>query len=256
MFDNRSMRSPIRRSTCIALMLCFAATGSRAQADASPAPGSLRALFPPSSIQSNERADQALAATSGAKLRVEKQYKVEARDCADVFLVNACIDQARVRQRQRLGEIDAVELEANRFKRRDKADRIEAERAKREADRTANAGADAEQRARNKKAYEDKQSQRAREVAEQARSAAVRGGPTKTHRPAVRLAKPGDSASATGQRTKNAADHAVKVAEAESHQKDIERRVAAKTADRKRREDEKKARDAKAAMPVAIPSRS
>ena len=256
MSDNRTMCPSIRRSAFVALLCCLAATGVRAQVEAGPAPGSLRELFPPSSFQSNERADAAIAATSGAKSRVEKQYRVEARDCAATFLVNACLDQARARQRLRLGEIDAVELEANRFKRRDKADRIEAERAKREADRTANAGADAEQRARNRQTYDDKQSQRAREMADQAHSAGGRAGSTKPHRPAIRIAKPDDRASESRQRAKNAADHAVKVAEAETHKMDIERRVAAKTADRKRRDDEKKARDAKAAMPVAVPSRS
>ncbi len=219
-----------------------------AETETAPIPGSLRELFPPSSIQSTERADAALASTSGAKARVEKQFKVEARDC-NGFLVNRCLDEARQRQRERLGEIDAVELEANRYKRRDKADRIEAERARRETEREAGADADRAQRARNQKAFDDKQVQRQRDAALQARSKAVRAAPSP--HPAIRTVKPATAELQARQRAKNVADHDIKVREAATHEKDIERRLVAKTADRKRRDDEKKAREAKAAATAA-----
>ena len=126
----------------------------------------LRQQFPVGSIDSVPRADAALGATAGAKARVEKDYKATARDCMKTILVNDCLDRARLLQQKRLADIDAVELEANRYKRRDHADKLDADRSQREAERQARAPADADQREKNRKTFDDKQGQAARDVAD------------------------------------------------------------------------------------------
>ncbi len=55
----------------------------------------LRTTFPPSSIDSAAKADDALAATKGAKAHVEHDYKAASRACLKAFLVNDCLNEAR-----------------------------------------------------------------------------------------------------------------------------------------------------------------
>lgn len=245
--DNRSMRVILN-----ALLALIALVAVDANAQSAPEPGSLRERYPASSIDSPERADAALTETNGAKGHVELEYRNQARDCMKTFTVNACLDNARALQRKRLAEIESVELEANRFKRRDKADRIEADRQKREADRAANAAADSDLRARNRKTFEERQAQAARAVEDRKRiEAKSAGAASKPHKPAVKVPPPPDSATNAAMRQKNAAQHATKLTEAKAHLDEIDRRVVAKTADRKRRADEKAAKDAKIAAAAA-----
>ena len=241
--DNRAMlvsRSRVSIVSCVVLgtVALFAATIAEAQP--APADGSLRDRFPPASITSVERADAALDATAGAKGRIELEYRTQARECSGRFLVNECLDAARETQRKRLADIDAVELEANRYKRRDKADRTEADRARREAERAAGAAGDAEMRARNRTAYEARQADAARRSAEATKARARNG------RPAIATRSTAPSGPDAEQRRKNAEAQAQKVSEAAAHRRDIERRIAA-SAERKRRQDEKKGKDAKTA---------
>ena len=98
-------------------------------------PDGSRDRLPPAAIDSIEKADAALAAAGGDRLRVEKEYKATARECLKKFLVSDCIEEAKMLRRDQLADIEAAQIEANRYKRRAKADRLEAERAKREADR-------------------------------------------------------------------------------------------------------------------------
>ena len=256
MFDNRAMPSSMMsvfptsaRSVSRALSaIVFASLAVTAFAQTAPEPGSLRERYPTSSIDSAERADAALAETNGAKAHVELEYRNQARDCMKGFTVNACLDGARALQRKRLADIDGVELEANRFKRRDKADRLDADRQKRDAEHAANAPADADQRARNRKSYEDRQAQAAREVAERKRTEArTAANPSKPHRPAVKVPPPADTAANAAMREKNAAQHAAKVREANAHLAEIDRRMVSKTAERKRHAEEKAVKEAKAA---------
>lgn len=204
----------------------------------------MRDRFPPSAIDTTEKADAALAASGGAKLRVEKEYKATARECMKKFMVNDCLDAARTLRRDRLSDIDAVQVEANRYKRRDKADRIGAERAKREADRDANAKADAELRARNRDAYESRQRQAKREAADRARADAARSGrPSAAHRPLI-SPKPGSPEAHAAQRAKNAAAQAARIRDAAAHREQLARRYAQKEADRARRAKQKAQKEA------------
>jgi colicin import membrane protein len=264
MIDNRAMsattldstkhrRSRLCATIASAAMIAIGLIDAHAQT-ALPA-DTLRQQFPAESIDSVQRADAALAATNGAKARVEKDYKAAARECVKKLLVNACLDEQRSLQRKRLADIDGVELEANRFKRRDRADHLEAERAKREADRAANAKADAELRAHNRKDFEDKQAQAKRDAAQRARSDAIKvnGAATKgPHKPAIKVSPPGSAEADAATRSKNATQFANKVAAATQHREEIERRMAAKEADRKKRAEAKAAKDAKTVPPAAV----
>ncbi len=235
--DNHAMSAFIRTvcRTGLACLAWFLASTFAVVAMAA-GPDNFRERFPPSSITSNEKADAALAVTSGAKQRAEKDYKAAAHECQKKFAVNDCIEQARTLRHDRLSEIDAVEVEANRFRRRDKADRIEAERAKREADRSANAKTDADVRARNSKNFEDRSAQAKRDSSERARSEAARAGrPTATHRPLVKVPKPGSPEANAEQRAKNATGQADKIRDAAVHRDQLARRHAQKETERARR---------------------
>lgn len=248
MFDNPPMRSSkksdrlFRFGWAIAPLLALTSTAGIA---ARPAPelGSLRAQFPSSTIDSVERADAALAATAGAKGQVEKGYKSDSRGCMTTFMVNDCLDKARELQRKRLSEIDGVELEANRFKRKDHADKLDADRARRESERVAGQKADTEQRSRNRQSYDEKQTRAKRDEAAAAESA-------KNRKPTAKKPPVPVPVTEAAQRAKNAADYTTKVTEARTHQQEIARRIAAKDADRKRRGEEKAEKDAKTAATV------
>ena len=248
MLDNPPMPLSIRavrwvRSACVVAALASVFSTATA-AQPGPELGSLRAQFPAMSIDSVERADAALSATTGAKGKVEKDYKSDAQGCAKTFLVNDCLDRARELQRKRLDEISSVELEANRFKRKDRADRTEADRARREAERAANQKSDDAQRARNRENFAGKQAQAKRDDAAKSKSAENRKPVPK------RVPSPAPGNDDAAQRAKNAANFASKASDAKAHKAEIARRVAANTADRKRRAEEKAAKDAKAATPV------
>lgn len=219
-------------------------------------PDNFRERFPPSSIDSNEKADAALVATSGAKQRAESDYKAAARECLKKFTTNDCIEQARTLRHDRLSEIDAVQVEANRFRRRDKADRIEAERARREADRSANAQADTDLHARNSKKFDDRSEQAKREASERARADASRAGrPAAPHRALVKVPKPGSREANAEQRAKNATGQAAKIRDAAVHRDQLARRHAQKETERARRakQKEKKETESLATQKSAVP---
>jgi colicin import membrane protein len=247
--DNRAMRSirsitpKLARDAFIVALLTISLD---ALAQAPPTPDALRDQFPPSSIDSVKKADAALAATGGAKVKIDKDYKTAARACISTVLVNDCIDRAREARRKLMADVDAIELEANRFKRRERNDRIEADRTKREADRAGKAPSDAEQRERNRKDYDAKQAEAARSAEDRARSGANRKA-----KPAPKAPAPGSAEADAARREKNTIDYANKQKVAKEHQAEIERRMTQKAADRKRREEAKTAKDAKSAAAAA-----
>jgi len=251
------------RSPLSSIRLLLAAASIAGAAVASPTMAAstaaevdvLRQQFPVGSIASVPRADEALGATAGAKARVEKEYKATARDCMKTILVNDCLDRARLLQQKRLADIDAVELEANRYKRRDHADKLDADRAQREAERQAKAPADAEQREKNRKSFDDKQNQAARDVADRKKSADQRAK-SPPRKPTPKPQAPNAPQVAAAQRAKNATEYASKVKEVAEHEDAIQRHLVSKAADRKRRADAKAVKDAAAARvaPAPVPA--
>ena len=260
MVDNRAMRatgSPVHhrvgRAIAVgALALAAFGVAPAAAADPSTTPV-LREQFPAGSIDSTPRADAALAATGSAKTALEKEYKAQALACAKEFLVNACLDRARVTRRTRLADVTAVELDAERYKRRERADRVEADRARRDVERTSHQAADDAQRAGNRATFDERQARTTRDTADRARSDARRAGSPKK-KPGIEPPSAAAVEANVRLRAKNAADHAKKVEEANAHRQEIARRVAAKTADRKRRADDKAAKEAAALSRQAAPA--
>ena len=260
--DNRAMHASNRISWArLALGLPITALALSFGSAFAAADGGLRDRFPASSITSTAKADAALAATGGAKERVEKEYRDTARECMKKFMVTACLDEARTQRRDRLADIEAIQVEATRFKRRDKADRVEADRAQREGNRAANAAADADLRAKNRRAYDERQAQAKREVADRTRTDAARvGRPPATHSPSIKKARPGSPEASAGQRARNAAEQATKVTDAAAHREQLARRHAEKEANRARRAQQQARKEAerKAAQPatgaIAVPA--
>ena len=227
-------------ATLACLAFCLAGVASLdAIAQVPSSLDDLRDRYPPSSIDSVTKADAAMAATATAKGQVDKDYRAQAKACLSKVLVNACLDGVRTVQRKRLADVNAIELEANRFKRKDKADRLDADRAKHEAERAAKAPADEAERARNRATYEGKQADAARAVESEAR----RADTARARKPVVKLAPPANASAE--QREKNVASYEAHQQEAKDHQVELARRLAEKTADRKRRAEAKAAKDAK-----------
>ncbi len=236
---------------------CLLVVSSAVAGAAPPDPAAIDALhdrFAAGSIDSVDRADAAVAATAGAKTTVEKDYKDTARGCLKTVLVNQCIDRARDVRRRRLADIAAVELEADRFKRRDRSDRLESDRKQRDAERSAKAPIDDAQRARSREAYDKRQTQAAHDAVDRDAAAARRSaaGPRK---PPARK-KPTEAEASADVREKNARAYEAKQREAVEHQAVIEHRLATKAADKQRRDAAKAAKEAKEAKPApaAAPS--
>ena len=227
-----------RLSGAIAIaLLCFA---GRAVAQTSTSER-LGNRFPAGSIDSIAKADAALAAAGAAKARVESDYKAAASVCLGTFLVNDCVEEARHARRTRLAGIEAVEVEANRYKRREHGDRLAAERAKLEAERKANAPSDARAREQNRAAFEKKQED-AKKDAKRAETKSTRGAATRAEgsgdRSSVIAPKRKAPGSDGSQRAKNAAEQTEKVREAVEHRDKLAKRRARKEADRARRAKE------------------
>ena len=217
----------------------------------------LRQAFPAASIDTVPKADAALTATSGAKAQIDKEYKAAAQACLATVLVNDCIDRLRDQRRKRVADIDAIELEANRFKRRERSERIETDRAKREAERTAKAPADQKQREQNRQSFEERQAEAAKNAADRARSGKTRTeAATKGGKPPAKTPPPAGGEITAEQRTKNAAEYRKKVADAATHQQEIKRRITEKDAERKRRAEARSVKDAKAAAAADAAARA
>jgi colicin import membrane protein len=90
------------------------------------------ARYPSGSIRSVQAADQALAEMEQARSHIETNFAEDERACFSKFFVTSCMDVAKEARRQALAQIRQVEVEANAFKRRARAeerDRALAEKA-------------------------------------------------------------------------------------------------------------------------------
>jgi hypothetical protein len=117
----------------------------------------LRDTFPPGSIDSSERADQALTAVDARRALMQSDYVERERECYKTFLANNCIDELKAQRRIQEADFDSVALEANRFKRNLSDQHNKEQKAQKAADAKANAAQDASQRAQNRLGYESKQ---------------------------------------------------------------------------------------------------
>ncbi len=204
---------------------------------AAAADGGFRDRYPPSSIDSVGKADAAIADAGREKARVESEYRTSSRACMDRVLVNSCLETARDLHRKRLSEIGAVEVEANRFKRRDKQDRLDADRARKDAEDEEKRKAEAPMRSKNQADFDARQKAAAEDAARNARQGS-RARPKP--RPPAQTASQEEGAAA--ERAKNASDYAQKVKDANEHRVELERRRSQNQTERARKAEARAAK--------------
>ena len=183
----------------------------------------LHDTFPSGSIDSTDRADQALAAVDARRALMQSDYIESERACYKQFFANNCIDDLKVRRRLQEADFDGVALEANRFKRNLSDQHNKEQKAQKEADAKANALQDATQRTQNRQGYEQKQTSADQKLS--------------------------DKVTRSGQDAGNAAAYGSKVANNTQQQKDratkdlqAQAKTAQSEADQKKKEDDAAAR--------------
>jgi len=96
------------------LMLCASSTFADSTA--------LLKRFPAGSIQTVEQANQALDEVNRERALTQESFLDAKDECLQQFFVSSCLNKAKETQRQAKKIIRAVEVEANAFLRKDKAD--------------------------------------------------------------------------------------------------------------------------------------
>ena len=82
---------------------------------------SLSARYPEGSIDSVATADRALAEVSAERPTIRRQLAKDERACYERFFTNLCLNRVEERERSALEQLRRVEIEANAFKRRERA---------------------------------------------------------------------------------------------------------------------------------------
>jgi len=100
----------------------------------------LLADFPPLSIDSVERAEEAIRRLPEVNEQLNRRYSREKAECYERFFVASCLSDLRTRERRAFKAVNRVEVEAKAFLRRERAaerDRAVAERERRAAEQGA-----------------------------------------------------------------------------------------------------------------------
>jgi colicin import membrane protein len=95
-------------------------------------------------VRSVEEADALLAQVAKGRAAAENEYAEREQVCYAKFFVNNCLDEAKEKRRARLVELRRIEIDANRFKRKDAVehrDRELEDRAQRDATEEASRAA-------------------------------------------------------------------------------------------------------------------
>ncbi len=97
----------------------------------------LLADFPPKSIDSVERANEAIKRVPEARQYLDRRFAKENADCLARFFAASCLSELHLRERKAFKTVNRVEVEAKAFLRRERADerdRAVAEREQRAAE--------------------------------------------------------------------------------------------------------------------------
>lgn len=186
---------------CLIVFSSFALAQDAGSSPDAPSQKSISERYPPGSFDSEKTADAALAEVLKERAMIEARFHEEEKACQRRFFVTSCVDSARGDRHEALIPLRQVEIEANLYKRQQRAQQreeahkrrlAEAENRKKSPvfiDRQAQHEArleelrqrDAEEekkRAENAAAYEEKlrafhatQAEHEREKAERARQA-------------------------------------------------------------------------------------
>jgi colicin import membrane protein len=125
-------RSPIIRN---ALLLAVAGIVQMQAAHAQSMAVAER--YPSGSIRSEERAAQALKDVEVERRAVETRFAENERACYGRFFATDCLQKAKDQRREALTRLRPIEIEANTFRRRVRAEGHEKEAAERAAKREA-----------------------------------------------------------------------------------------------------------------------
>jgi colicin import membrane protein len=220
----------------------------------------LRSQVPEGSIDSIEKADRALAVAQDARNQSDADFAAGQKACYHKVLVNACITAVKDARRQRVAQIDAVEIEAKRFKRTTEGSHSAADRKDKADQKAANAEQDAAQRVQNRTDYDARQVDAARK--EQQRADQAGEAPGHAAAQAGRVTEAGQKQA---NQTASQREHALQNAKAEADQKQKEQdaqerhdRLAKKHVEKESERAEKaSAQETKnATLPPAPPAQS
>lgn len=123
------MSSRITSSILLSLGLLFSLSGSAEEAGASASANDTQTLasvterYPSGAINSAETADQALQDVKRQRALAQERFAREAAVCYEKFFVTACVDAAKDRRRMALKQLESIEVEANAFLRRSRAEK-------------------------------------------------------------------------------------------------------------------------------------
>jgi colicin import membrane protein len=183
---------------------------------AAPGPSAAE-RFPKGSVSSLETAEQALVEVEKERAETHARYAKEERACHSRFFVSRCIEQAKERRRRALLPLEALELEARRFQRQQRAE----ERDKAMMERRARA----EEKAAQAEAAAPQQQAPAR-PSPPSPPAQPQGKPRE--REPKPLPTPEQEQQAARERAENEAAYARKVEAAKARQEAVQKRKAEK----------------------------
>lgn len=224
-------------------MICaaigLAAVMAAASAPAQVSNGGVAAKYPAGSISSTDAADRALAEAAVERTAAEQRYATEQGNCYSKFFATSCMDEVRERRRKELADIRAVEVQANEFKRRDRAAERDREVAQRKADSEATLAEREKQLQQQQQLREAGGTADAKAVSEAGKSSrndAIPSASGKQDRMVQHEAKlkriQAEEAANAAKRAENIAAYERKQQEAEKHLKEVESRKAEKERER------------------------
>jgi hypothetical protein len=220
-----------------ALLLTLAAGVQAADTQLKPVAqpaAELAARYPLETLNSVETANRALADVADAKAEVEARDLEQRRACYEKFFVNNCLDAAKEQRRQAMKTIRPIDITANAFLRKDRAD----ERDKALEVHAAQQPAEATQKAQDQKAKElsnaDKVKQGAAKEKEVAANTRKHLGEedkrVAEHNARLQKAQQ-DAAAKASQRAANVAAFEKKAQESAARQREVAANKAAKAKD-------------------------
>jgi colicin import membrane protein len=121
----------ITSSILLSLGLLCASSGNAqesavsAKADGSETLTSVMERYPSGAIDSVEVADRALEDIKRQRSVVETQFAQNEASCYEKFFVTACMDGAKERRRKAMKQLESIEVEANSYNRRARAEKRE-----------------------------------------------------------------------------------------------------------------------------------
>jgi hypothetical protein len=230
-FDLKTLRRLAMMAWLGATLPAWAQSGPPAAADGA----ALSERYPAGSIHEVATADQALAAASTERARIDKQLIRQQRACYQKFFVSSCLEKVKNAHRAESRKIKSIEIEANTYLRQARADDRDAALLEQQAKDLADAPRRAEEQKRNALENAKKVDESARRMAEaDARATAAAVTPEQRlaeHNKKMQQERARQDADAK-MREENAVAYTEKAKAARERQKQVAANKARKAADR------------------------